>query len=92
MDGDYLQNFVVRLNDLRVQGRAIKSQVVLNYTVLQVNDRTATVFDRLEDTSFYVTPGTEQPLADETNDVLLIEFKLAKTQDSWKVVDSVRQQ
>jgi hypothetical protein len=65
--------------------------VILNYTILQATDHAATVFDRLEDTSYYVTPGTEEPLADQANDVLLIQFKFLKTQGTWKVVDSVRQ-
>jgi hypothetical protein len=92
MDGDYLQNFVVRLNELRVEGRAIKTQITLNYTVVQATDRAATVIDRLEDSSFYVLPGTEQPLADQANDVLLIQFKFLRADGAWKVVDSVRQE
>src|SRR5205085_2534499 len=51
MDGDYLQNFVARLDELRLEGRAIKTQIILNYTIAHVTESTATVLDRLEDTS-----------------------------------------
>jgi|SRR5579859_2684438 len=91
MGGDYLQNFIARLDDLQLQGRAIKTQIVLNYTIAQATHDAATVIDRLEDSSFYIVPGTEEPLSEQVSDVLLIEFKLVRTGEVWKVVDSVRQ-
>jgi hypothetical protein len=89
MDGEYLNQFETQLKSLQMQGRAIKTQVTLNYVVVQASNETATIHDRVEDDSFYVVPGTQDPLTPPANDVLRLELKLRKSEGSWKVIDSV---
>jgi hypothetical protein len=89
MQGDYLLDFERRLDALRMQQRAIKTQVKLNYRVVQAASDMATVVDRVEDDSFFVRPGTEEPLMDPANDVLRLQIKLRKSDGLGKVVESV---
>jgi hypothetical protein len=90
MDGEYLANFQSRLNDLQTQNRAIRTQVNLNYTVVQANSLQAIVQDRVEDESFYIVPGTLDPITQPAKDLTFIEFKFQSIEGIWKVVDSVR--
>jgi hypothetical protein len=89
MDGEYLTQFESQLRSLQEQGRAIKTQVTLDYQVVQAANGTAIIHDHIEDDSFYVRAGTENPLTEPANDVLRLELTLRKSQGSWKVIDSV---
>jgi hypothetical protein len=89
MEGPYLQSFEIRLDNLRASGKAIKTQVTLNYKVVEATDTTAVVIDRVEDDSYYVSPGSEDPLSDPANDLLRLELKLINDSGTWKVVESV---
>ena len=89
MSGRYLEHFLDVLSQLQSEGKAIKVQVGLNYTVVQATDDLAVVHDRLEDGSVYVQLGTNVALSDPVNDVQLTEFTLARLDGAWKVVDSV---
>jgi hypothetical protein len=89
MEGAYLQTFEMRLDNLRTSGKAIKTQVTLNYKVIEVSDSAAVVIDRVEDDSYYVSPGTEEPLSDPSNDLLRLQLKLLNDTGAWKVVESV---
>jgi len=89
MSGDYLQMFESKLDDLRASGRAIKTQVKLDYKVVQAGNLDAVVIDHVDDTSFYVEPGTENPLSDPADDFLSLELKLHNFDGTWKVVESV---
>ena len=90
MDGDYLEHIASLIDDLRTEGRAIKTQVVLDYSVVAATTEAATVVDFVEDNSVYVRIGTEDPISDPTADHLRIMYRLKKFSDAWKVVDSVR--
>ena len=90
MDADYLTNITNRISELRTEGRAIKTHVLLNYSVLKASSASAEVFDALEDDSVYVKIGTEDPLSDPTADQLRITYELRMLDGVWKVVDSVR--
>ena len=92
MDDGYLQHFLDVLSQLNQEGRAIKTEVVLDYTVVQVTDDVAFVHDRIEDHSYYVEPDTGNPLTDPTKQMVFIEFKLQNTNGAWKVVDSVTEE
>jgi hypothetical protein len=89
MDGPYLQLFEDRIGELRLQQRAIKTQVTLNYKVIQVKSEVANITDVINDDSFYVIPGTEEPITDPANDVLHLQLKLRKLVGAWKVIESV---
>ncbi len=90
MDGDYLTNINGLVNELRSENRAIKTQVRLNYTVIQATLDSAIVVDNFEDNSVYVKVGTEEPLSEPTADQLKVMYRLRMFPDGWKVVDSVR--
>ncbi|MDQ6673068.1 MAG: hypothetical protein M3069_20400, partial [Chloroflexota bacterium] len=61
MDGDYLANVAQRIETLRAEGRAIKTHVVLNYSVISATPEQAEVVDDFQDNSIYVNIGTEDP-------------------------------
>jgi hypothetical protein len=90
MDGEHLAAIGDRIEEMRAEGKAIKTRVALNYTVVEASEVTASVVDRIEDNSYYVAPGTEQPLTEPAADVLLVMYRLQKISGVWKVVDSVR--
>jgi hypothetical protein len=90
MDGDYLNTVSQRIDELRTEDRAIKTHVILNYSVLEVTEDSATVIDDFEDDSVYVKVGTDEPLTDPTADQLRVLYKLRNFAGAWKVVDSVR--
>jgi len=92
MDGDYLAMVTDRIEQLRADGQAIKTHVLLNYSVVQVVDDSASVVDNLEDDRVYVRAGTEDPISEPTSDKLLVLYKLRKSVGTWKVIDSVRSQ
>lgn len=91
MDGGYLQHFLDVVSQLNQERRAIKTQVVLDYTVVQASDDVAYIHDRIEDNSYYVDPESEAPLSDPANDMEFIEFRLESSNGVWKVVDSITQ-
>jgi len=90
MGGDYLTNVTQRIDELRAEGRAIKTQVMLNYTVVEASTDSASVVDYFKDNSVYVKIDTEEPLSTPTADQLNVLYRLRKFSDVWKVVDSVR--
>lgn len=92
MANGYLDRFLQSLSDLENQGRAVKTHVLLNYTVVQVDGDIAFVHDYITDNSFYVDPSNDQSLGDPSDDMYAIEFKLTKSEGIWKVVDGVTQQ
>jgi hypothetical protein len=90
MWGDYLTNVNQRIDELRAEGRAIKTQVVLNYSVVEASSDSASVVDYFKDNSIYVKIDTEEPLSTPTADQLNVLYRLRKFSDAWKVVDSAR--
>jgi len=90
MDGDYLATVSQRITELRGEGRAIKANVLLNYSVIAATTDVASVLDDFEDDSVYVRIGTEDPLTDPAMDRLRVLYKLRNYSGLWKVVDSVR--
>ncbi len=89
MDGDHLIQVEQRINELRTEGRAIKTKVALNYSIVEADPASASVVDRIDDDSYYVKAGTEVPLTQPAADVLRVLFRLRKSSGVWKVVDSV---
>jgi hypothetical protein len=90
MDGDYLTNFTQGIDQLRSEGRAIKTKVSLHYFVFQASADAASIVDDLEDNSVYVTVGTEDALSNPTGDQQRVLYRLRKVEGAWKVVGSVR--
>jgi hypothetical protein len=89
MEGDYLTHTVGLIEDLRHEGRAIKSEVVLNYIVTEASSDSATVMDAVKDDSVYVDIGSNDPISDPVADRLDIMYYLTRIDGAWKVVDSV---
>src|SRR5204863_2865133 len=90
MDGDYLAAVSNRITELRAEGRAIKTQVVLNYAVIEATSDSASVVDDFVDNSVYVSSDTEEPLSDPVGDQVRTLYKLRNNSGTWKVVESVR--
>jgi hypothetical protein len=90
MDGNYLANVAQRITELRAEGRAIKTQVVLNYSVAEAGAESASVVDDFTDNSIYVKIGTEEALTSPTADELSVLYRLKRFSGTWKVVDSAR--
>jgi hypothetical protein len=90
MDDNYLAMVTTRIEELRAENRAIKTQVVLNYYVISANSAVAMVVDDIEDNSVYVTAGTEDPLTDPVAGRERTLYTLRHDSGIWKVVDSVR--
>jgi hypothetical protein len=90
MDGNYLEGTVHRISELQNEGKAIKTQVSLSYSVLEVSAENATIVDDVIDNSVYVNIGTEDAISEPTADQLRILYTLRTVGGVWKVVDSVR--
>ena len=79
------------VDGLRTEGRAIKTEVQHQYTVVRVDGDEAQVLDRFRDFSVYVDVSTKQPLPgevrpDEANAPLnTVLYYLQRTADTWKV-------
>jgi hypothetical protein len=91
-DGDYLASISDRIVELRAEGKAIKTHVILDYSVLAVSQSLATIVDDFEDDSVYVRVGTEDPISEPTGDQIRTVYTMSKSSGVWKVVDSVRSQ
>jgi hypothetical protein len=89
--GDELLALRRDVDELRNDGRAIKSEVQHQYTVLSVDGDQAQVADRLRDFSIYVDAATKEPLPgqvrpDEANAPLsTIVYFLRNEAGTWKV-------
>ncbi|HLZ26535.1 MAG TPA: hypothetical protein VKV73_04365, partial [Chloroflexota bacterium] len=90
MDGDYLVSIEQLIDALRLEGRAIKTQTTLSYSVISATAESAQVIDDVEDNSIYVNIGTEDPLTSPTADQFRVLYRLKNFAGAWKVVDSVR--
>ena len=89
--GDELLALRRDVDELRGEGRAIKTEVQHQYTVLSVDGDHAEVADRLRDFSIYVDASTKEPLPgqvrpDEANAPLsTIVYFLRNEAGTWKV-------
>jgi hypothetical protein len=90
MDDEYLADTQDLIEQLRAEGRAIKTQVSLDYTVVEASSNSATVVDFFVDNSIYVKLGTEDPLSNPTADRLRVLYRMQRISDTWKVIKSVR--
>lgn len=78
---------------LRSQGIALRIVVEHDFSVVELSDDAATIFDQYVNNSFAVDPETKQPpTAEGSGEVLTDAFFLERTDGRWVVVRSVRQQ
>src|SRR6266542_2470484 len=93
--GDELAALDKNIEDLRAQGRAVKTDVQHHMSVLTAFDDKALVSDRIRDSSVYVSPEDNQPLPgevapsspDEAPEVTSV-YELELVDGTWKVVSS----
>jgi len=95
--GEELAQLGSDIERLRGEGRAIKTEVQHDFSVVQFDGVEAQVFDRYRDFSTYVDPNTKQSLAGESrpssaenaplNSIL---YHLRKDGGKWKVADGER--
>jgi hypothetical protein len=95
--GESLAALTEGIDGLKASGKALKSEVQHNYSVVDVNDHEAHVRDSYRDLSIYVDAATKQPLPGEVSpsnpeDAPLntVVFQLQKDGATWKVVNAER--
>ncbi len=90
MSGDHMDMLGERIDELRTENRAIKTDVDHQFQVVQVTGDTAQIIDDYISNSIYVDPVTKLPLSEPAADELRVLYRLNKADGKWKVVDSVR--
>ena len=78
-----------RIDELRSENRAIKTDVDHEIHIVQVSPDAARVVDDYISNTIYVDPITKQPLSEPASDELRVLYQLQKLDGTWKVVDSV---
>jgi len=89
MAGDHLESMTRRIDELRSENRAIKTDVDHEIHIVQVSPDAARVVDDYISNTIYVDPITKQPLSEPASDELRVLYQLQKLDGTWKVVDSV---
>ena len=75
------------IEQLRAEGRAIKTDVTLNYTVTYAVGDEAEVYDEYTSRSAYVHPTTREPLGPEREpSTLKVTHFMKKVDGTWKVI------
>jgi len=90
MGGDHLRVIAQRVDELRSQNRAIKTDIDHEIHVINVNTYSARIVDDYISNSVYVDPVTRDLLSEPTSDELRVLYQLDKSDGTWKVVDSVQ--
>jgi hypothetical protein len=90
MSGDHMDMLGQRIDELRTENRAIKTDVDHQFHVVQVTADAAQIIDDYISNSIYVDPVTKLPLTEPAADELRVLYRLNKVDGKWRVVDSVR--
>ena len=91
MGGDELAGVTRVIEQLRSEGRAIKTDVTLHYTVVHATGDEAEVYDEYTSRSVYVHPDTKEPLGPEREpSTLKVTHFMQKVGGTWKVVGEQR--
>jgi hypothetical protein len=91
--GDALAGLQTQIEEDRAAGRAIRTEVAHNFTVVSANNNHAQVADDYRDSSVFVDPATRQPLPGEVVPAspqdapeVKVLYQLRRVSGSWKVV------
>lgn len=91
MDGDALARDAKLLQDFKAQGNSVRADVDHNLVVVEITPTHATVYDEYLNRSVFLNAATGQELeTTESPGIEKISYRLEKTNDVWKVVDSAR--
>ncbi|HEV7666386.1 MAG TPA: hypothetical protein VGQ62_22820, partial [Chloroflexota bacterium] len=90
MGGAHLNSISQRIDELKIEQRAIKTDVDHESRVVSLSGDIAQLVDDYISNSVYVDPVSNQPLTDPSSDELQVLYTLNKTAGTWRVVDSVR--
>ncbi len=90
MAGEHLQSVETRIEQLRADGKAIRTEVQNSYGVIDATADTARITDTYVSNSVYVDATTGANLSEPTSDTIDVVYELRKFNNVWKVVDSVR--
>lgn len=91
--GEELDRIEEEIQDLAIQGLALRIRVEHNFTVVEASDISATVIDNIVNNSFLVDAETkEPPEAEGSGDRFQDTFDMAKVNGRWVVVKSTRVQ
>lgn len=94
MTGPRLERGLAEVAGLIADDRAVEQVVHLNPIVVEIVGDQAVVFDEYENYSYYVDPGTHQPLrpTPSTPQVLRDTVTMHRIDGVWKVFDGIRQE
>jgi len=94
MTGPRLERGLAEVAGLIADDRAVEQVVHLNPIVVEIVGDQAIVFDEYENYSYYIDPGTHQPLrpTPATPQVLRDTVTMHRIDGVWKVFDGIRQE
>lgn len=91
MAGDELAGATRLIEQLRSEGRSVKTDVTLNYTVTYAVGDEAEVYDEYISRSRYVNPDTKEPLGVErAPSTFKVTHFMRKVGGTWKVIGEQR--
>lgn len=91
--GEELDRIEEEIQDLAIQGLALRVRVEHNFAVVEASDMSATVIDNIVNNSFLVDAETkEPPEAEGSGDRFQDTFDMEKIDGRWVVVKSTRVQ
>jgi hypothetical protein len=91
--GEELESITEEIESLRARGLAARVQVTHNPAIIELTDTTATLYDEMINSSFYVNAQTKEPRVGTGDGATLTDvYYLQRIGDgTWKVVSSGRQ-
>jgi hypothetical protein len=77
---------------LQAEGRAARVVVDLRFRIVQATDTSATIFDDVENRSYFIDARTKQPIGPppDSAQIYKMSYELQKIDGSWRVVDATR--
>jgi hypothetical protein len=90
MAGQHLLSVEELISQLRTEGRGLRTSVSHNYVFVDESPNDVTLLDRYIDNSIYVDAQSGVPLSEPTGATLIEQYRLVKSDGSWKVVSLVR--
>jgi hypothetical protein len=77
---------------LQAEGRAARIVVDLHFRIVRATDTSATIYDDVENRSYFIDATTKEPLAPPptTAQIYKMSYELEKIGGVWRVVDATR--
>lgn len=92
MTGPRLERALKEIEDLRNEGHAVDIDIENRPVVVQLSENESVVADDYENRSRLIDPTTKEPIGEPRPDeVIRTTVTLTRTEDTWKVLESVRE-